>query len=173
MTRDDEMITGQFAWPKLTIEDINEALRKMSEAMNPYRKYTDVLAIGFCNFLADDEASALSEVYKYKDKRIILMKAGGTAHEAIKKIERKYDVHFDRLDKGAIDELWDKLHLYFTDEEGNVQMPPYEPLLLKELTPLPLSDYHQSKYAYRGWEYYYDIVENKVKIRNIDNEDDI
>ena len=165
MTNDTS--TGKWEWPQLTLKDIEDAIRKIS---SPYRKYTYSVAIGFCSILGEGEISVLNDMYKYKDKRIMLIKAGGRVHEMIKKIENDDDIHFERLDKEANYEMWNKLHLYLTDEDGNIQVPPYE------LPDVELKPFGSDSLINNPPVYYRQYLEldKKVKSRNTkDNENDI
>ncbi len=128
---------------KLTLEEIESALKKAMQAYNQQR-YGDRLVFGF--IVAPSEGNktvwVTQDTSLYQDgKPVVLMLAGGEVHKAVLKAEEEYGIHCGRLNKETMEKIHRRLHWFFTDEDGNpISIDPYIPPFVPYLTPPELSN---------------------------------
>ena len=104
----------------LTIEDIQNALKKINEATNKL-KYEGKFYLAFVSVIWADKKTVhvLRGDYSINGKPVLLLQLGGTVHKNILEEEEKYGIHLDRITQEMAQKLYQKLPIEYLDEDGN------------------------------------------------------
>ena len=107
---------------QLTIDDIEQALRKIEIACNK-AKYEGRYVIGFADIYDGEDGQTgyvLGPQYNVDGKPVVLLKPNGKIHKALIEQEEKLGVHIERLSEAYAKDIFYGFpsNLYFTDEFG-------------------------------------------------------
>lgn len=104
----------------LTVEDIQNALKKMYKATNKL-KYEGKYYLAFVsNLIWADRGTVyvLRGDYCIDGKPVILLQLEGDVHKRIVEAEKKYEIHIDRITQEMAQKMYQKLPIDYVDEDG-------------------------------------------------------
>ena len=122
----------------LTIEDIQNACKKIEEAQNKL-KYEGKYYLAFVsNVIWVDKKTVhmLRGDYAINGKPVMLLQLGGTVHKNILEAEKKYGIHLDRITQEMAQKLYQKFPIDYVDEGGKPFDLKLEPPTITIDTPL-------------------------------------
>ena len=130
----------------LTVEDIQNALKKMYETTNKL-KYEGKYYLAFASAIWADKKTVhvFRGDYSINGKPVLLLQLGGTVHKNILEEEEKYGIHLDRITQEMAQKLYQKLPIEYLDEDGkpfDLKWEPFELPVLSVGEPL----FNPSKY---------------------------
>lgn len=113
----------------MTIADVEQALYKIY-----YARYTNSMAFAFYPGIMDGDCWLLNNGYRFNGKKVVVMSSNGKIHKLITEFEEKYNIHFDRIDEMAAQDIYRKSCIMLCDEEGEFfPLPSPEPPVLDAL----------------------------------------